>query len=167
MMHKGQMVMVDILTAFVVFILIADASVLLWEDALLRATSVENRNAMEEAARAASNQLLTPGEPSDWQLIDINDSSLHSFGLSSSGNVLSWSKVQKMGQLNGNPSSYMVVRRALGLDCCEAWLSVLYENGTTIQNFGNAPTQNSSAVSIDRKAMLNSSLVTVRLEVWK
>jgi hypothetical protein len=167
MMRRGQIVVTDVLTAFAVFIMIADATILLWDSQLMKATDAENRNMMEEAARAASNQLMSPGNPSSWQLIDINNSSLHSFGLTSSSNVIEWSKIQRIGQLNGDPKSYSVVKEALGLDCCEAWFQVLYENGTAVESFGNEPPKDSAAVSIDRKAILNSSPVTVRLEVWR
>jgi hypothetical protein len=167
MMHRGQVITIDILTAFAVFILIVDASVLLWGYELTKLGDSQSRNMMEEVARAASNQLMTSGEPSDWQLSDINSSSLRSFGLTSSSNVVEWSKIQRIGQLNGNQGNYTVVKSALGLDSWEVWFGVLYENGSMIQSFGSQPPAGSSAVSIDRKAMLNSSPVTVRLEVWR
>jgi hypothetical protein len=167
MMHKGQIVTTDILTAFAVFILIADASILLWGNELVKAGDSQNRNLMEEAARAASNQLMTPGEPSNWQFMNMSNSSLNSFGLTSSSNVIEWSKIQRIGQLNGDVGNYTVVKNALGLNGWEAWFAVLYENGTMIQSFGSQPPADSAAVSIDRKAILNSSPVTVRLEVWR
>lgn len=167
MMRKGQIVLTDILTAFAVFILIADASIFLWEYEIARAGNVQSSNLMEDAARAASNQLLTAGEPSDWQVMDLNQSTLHSFGLTSSGNVLAWDKVERIGKLRGDSKSYGKVKGALGLDCCEAWIGVLYENGTGIESFGNAPPNGIAAVSIDRKALLNSSPVTVRITVWQ
>jgi hypothetical protein len=167
MMHRGQIVFTDMLTAFAVFLLIADASILVWESEFMKAGDVESRNLMEEAARAASNQLLTPGEPSNWELIGLNESSLHSFGLTSSSNVIEWNKVKRVSELKGNPNSYPLVKRALGLERCEAWFGVLYENGTMIESFGNEPPKDSPSVSIDRKAILNSSPVTVRLKVWK
>ncbi len=167
MMSRGQIVLTDILVAFAVFILIADASILLWEYELGKVADTANRNQMEELARAASSQLLTSGEPSNWEELDaLNDSSLHSFGLTSSSNVVEWSKVQKISQLS-DPSSYGAVKRSLGLECCEAWFGVLYENGTVIGSFGNGTRSNGSSISIDRKAILNSSPVTVRLKVWQ
>lgn len=167
MTHRGQIFITDLLTGFAVFLIIIEVTMLLWDNQIAKAADAESRNMMEEAARAASDQLLTAGEPSDWQVINLNSSQLHSFGLASSANVLAWDKVQRIGELNGDPKSYSNVKEALGLDCCEAWVQVLYENGTLIESFGKETPNGSAAVSIDRKAMLNSSPVTVRLEVWQ
>ncbi|QLJ52758.1 MAG: hypothetical protein Sv326_0583 [Candidatus Fermentimicrarchaeum limneticum] len=166
-MRKGQLISTDMLVAFVIFILIADASIIMWQSELSRAGDIESRNFADEAARSASNQLLTSGDPSNWNLIELNESSFHSFGLTSSSNVVEWDKIEGLRQLKGDPAKYGMVKRALGLEFCEVWLAVLYSNGTVIESFGEVAPQGTPSVSIDRKAMLNSSPVTVRLEVWR
>lgn len=166
MMRKGQLVVADVFTAFAVFLLIVDASILMWDYELFSAGQIQSNNLMEEAARAASSQLMTSGDPSNWQLVNITNVSLHSFGLASSPNVIDSGKLQALGVLSQNPGSYPAVKKALGLDCCDMWLGVLYENGTVAGSFGSPPPSSTQVVSIDRKAALNSSMVTVRLEVW-
>jgi hypothetical protein len=166
MMLRGQVVLVDTLTAFVIFILIVDASILFWESETARVGYSQSMGWNEEVARAASSQLLTPGSPSNWEFINLNSSSFHSFGLTSSENVIDSGKLQTLESLKGDPANYQIVKKGLGLDCCKMWFGVLYPNGTLIESYGNAPTSNSSSVSIDRVAVLNSSPVIVRLKVW-
>jgi hypothetical protein len=43
----------------------------------------------------------------------------------------------------------------------------MYSDGTVIGSFGNQTPANSSSVTIDRNALLNSSPVVVRLRVWQ
>ena len=167
MMFRGQVISTDLLVAFAIFIFIADASVLLWQSEMVRARELESRNWAEEVARAASSQLLTPGNPSNWELIELNENSLRSFGLASSSNVIEWRKIERLRELKGNPENYYIVKQALGLGCCEVWFGVMRSNGTVVESFGSEPPKGSSSVSIDRKALLNSSPVTVRLRVWK
>ena len=167
MMLRGQVVSTDLLVAFAIFIFIVDASILLWETELARVKELDSRNWAEEVARAASSQLLTPGEPSNWEFIELNESSLRSFGLTSSSSVVEWEKVRRVGEMKGNQAYYQTIKRALGLECCELWFGVTYSNGTTVESFGNEPPKESPSVSIDRKALLNSSPVTVRLKVWR
>ncbi|MEM3555135.1 MAG: hypothetical protein QXF56_00195 [Candidatus Micrarchaeia archaeon] len=164
MMFKGQVISTDMLVAFVIFLFILDASVLLWGEKLAKAKQIEDERWLEDVARAASNQLLTPGDPADWE---VSGSSLNSFGLTSSDNVIKWEKFERMEELAQEPESYYSVKRALGLECCEVWFGVTYSNGTVIKSFGEIPPKNKSVISIDRKALLNSSVVTVRIEVWR
>ena len=166
-MLRGQVISTDMLVAFVVFIFIADASILLWETEMMRAGEAEGNRLAEEIARAASSQLLTPGDPSNWEIIELNETSLHAFGLTSSRNVIDDKKIERIKDMKGNPADYPIIKRALGLECCEVWFGVLYSNGTVIEDFGKRAPKDSPSVSIDRKAMLNSSPVTVRVEVWK
>jgi|GEM_PF-3699955 len=167
MMFRGQVISTDMLASFVIFLFILDASIILWEGELAKAEQMEERRWLEEAARAASNQLLSPGDPENWEMMDVNETSLHSFGLTSSNNVIEWRKVERAGELGKKRENYYTVKRALGLECCEVWFGVLYSNGTVIESFGEVAPKNTSLVSIDRKALLNSSAVLLRVVVWR
>jgi len=59
------------------------------------------------------------------------------------------------------------VKQNLGLECCEMWFGIVYSNGTVAGSFGRQVPENISIVTIDRKALLNSSPVTARLRVWQ
>jgi len=166
-MHRGQTLSTDLLVAFAIFIFISDASILVWQGQVIKAHELGNRNWMEGAARAASSQLLTSGEPSNWEVVDLAQTPVHSFGLASSSNVIEWNKVEKAMDMGSDPASYQMVKQNLGLECCQLWFGVMYSNGTVVGSFGNPPPNNVSSVTIDRKAMLNSSPVTVRLRVWQ
>jgi len=167
MMRRGQTLSTDMLAAFAIFIFISDASILLWQSQVTRAQQVGSRNWIEGAARSASSQLLSPGEPSNWEIADFTKTPLHSFGLTSSNNVIEWGKMSRAIDLTSSPANYQMVKQNLGLECCEMWFGIVYSNGTVVGSFGRQVPENISIVTIDRKAMLNSSPVTARLRVWQ
>lgn len=115
------------------------------------------------ALLAASDSLvLTPGAPSDWDLIAINDANLQSFGIASSANVISPSKAAAMQSLNA--TNYSAIKTALGLGAVNVSIEIrALGDSAAIYSFGIAPSSTARSAVFERVALLNGSVVLVRM----
>lgn len=130
----------------------------------VRYAAIDSQIGFKRALLLASDSLvLTGGKPGDWDERVIGDYGLASFGLASAPNVLDYSKLARMQELN--MTNYTEMRRALGLAKSNVSIEVLpLGGGGALYAFGTKPDNETTAAVFERLALLNGTTVVVRLE---
>ncbi len=108
--------------------------------------------------------VMAPGEPSNWE--STAKENANSFGLAVGANRLSEGKLSALQSLNS--SYYYLVKEKMGAGRFEVYINTSNPSGTLYQ-FG-APivfSNNTVQASTKRLAMINDSIVTVFVQVWR
>jgi hypothetical protein len=113
----------------------------------------------------ADMAVLSPGSPSNWEATAKENAS--SFGFATAPNRLSDSKLSVLQSLNS--TQYYSVKEGMGAGRFDVYINVGNSTGT-FYAFGIPASQNASmasAFSVQRMALLNDSIATVYVQVWR
>ncbi|MEM3556122.1 MAG: hypothetical protein QXF56_05370 [Candidatus Micrarchaeia archaeon] len=177
-MRKAQLFSQDIIFAIILALFLLSMWFVLRDRVLHSISTSNDRTLIDEAASNALSQLLeTSGNPSNWNKLGIiNDNTVWSIGLVSERNVIDSEKLEKFVDLS-NGDNYTTIKRFIGLEreSYEFNFTVYSLDGSVLYNttrspsasYGNASysTMNTTAL-VERYALLNNSLVKLRLGVW-
>ncbi|MFH1285012.1 MAG: hypothetical protein ABIH99_00340 [Candidatus Micrarchaeota archaeon] len=93
---KGQFFSYDALISVVIFLLAFSILIFYWTN--IRAVSEDPREDMQKSALSLSDALLTPGNPSNWDSLAVNNEFLYQIGVAndSETNVINTTKMCKL-----------------------------------------------------------------------
>ncbi len=155
---RGQINSIDLLIAFIIFVLIFAFLIMSWSSGIQSSSDTITRMRLQAALSSASDNLMTqPGVPSNWEL---TPSSVSTIGLSSySNNVLNANKISNMTVF-----PYSNLTTLLGLSGYDFYLTIENLNGTVLYQVGNSSIPSTNrAVSVNRDGLLNGQIVRMRL----
>lgn len=165
-LRKGQIVSFDLIVSIGVFLIAVLLLIALWVFVVDRIRAYDEELNMLDAALHASNQLLlTGGDPAGWHLLGLGEVS--AIGIADGKNEINSGKLGRFVALNG--TNYTDVKEMLGAGYYELYVGVSYLNGTKVCEFGSMMQENETEEAnyvVERMALLNDSVVSVRLEVW-
>lgn len=164
MQNKGQLLTTEFLFGTTIFCLLLILVLISFSDTSNLIDSKTNSKKDFDFAFTASDFLvLTPGNPNNWQALDLNN--VHHIGLIDSDNEINENKLLKFIDLN---SQYSLVKEKLGLSQYELYVSFTNnQNANILYEFGIQPTNTSTITAITRYATLNSNIIKINLKVWK
>ncbi len=164
---KGQILSTEIILALSLFMGSIVVFILAWGYMSSSYFSEQADRQMQVALVGISDAaVLTPGDPADWDIAAKENAS--SFGVASSRNVLSAQKLSTLQSLN--TSYYDRVRERMGAGRFELYLEVRDTDGNSLYRFGkqaDLSDNSTAALSVDRLALLNGSLATLRAQLWR
>ncbi len=165
--RKGQILSTEIILALSLFMGSIVVFILAWGYISSSYFSEQADRQMQVALIGISDAaVLTPGDPADWETNARENAS--SFGFASSRNIISAQKLSALQSLN--TSYYDRVRERMGAGRFELYLEVRDTAGNSLYRFGKQAgisTNSTAALSIDRLALLNDSLATLRIQLWR
>jgi hypothetical protein len=162
--RKGQVWIADAMISSAFFAIVLFIMLGTSQEIMLRVASARSDAGAKTALLLASDLLvLTPGTPADWENIPVlNDSNVNSLGLASSPNVISFSKAARLAALNS--TNYTAIRGLLGLASGNLLVEISFmQNRSPIYRFGIDPANSTGVRVSERVAVLNGSLVLVRV----
>jgi len=163
---KGQMFSTELVLASAIFITGLIVFVSVWNSMLQTYFDEQDERELQTALLGISDMaVLSSGQPSSWEAGALENAS--AFGLASSANVISPSKASALQSLNA--SHYNTVRERMGAGRFGVFISV-NNSSSTLYRFGTLGDSNDSTVKIlraSRLALLNNSVVTVNVQVWR
>jgi len=163
---KGQMFSTELVLASAIFITGLIVFVSVWNSMLQTYFDEEADRELQTALLGISDMaVLSSGQPSSWEASALENAS--AFGLASSPNVISPSKASALQSLNA--SHYNTVKERMGAGRFGVFMSV-NNSSSTFYRFGTIGDSNDSTVKIlraSRLALLNNSVVTVNVQVWR
>jgi len=176
----GQFFSIDIVIAFLAFILIIFVASAAWDYGQEKHTTAEWRNDLEITSRGSLAVLIeTPGNPSDWETLP-NSTGITSLGLAGGtmdiSGLSAWPygylDSQKIASLQNLFATEPVKTTALlGLPGDQFLLRIRQWNGSDYQltsSIGNEPSTSAAfIVQQDRYALLNTNITQVQMVVWK
>ena len=165
---RGQMFSTEIILSFSLFMAALVVFLFVWN-------SLSNSYAEEQSDRRMEVSLLgiadmcvlSPGDPQDWEQLPAPQNA-NAFGLASSRNVLSSSKLSALQSLfTSDPANTTMKMGAGGYGL---FLEVTDTSGTVLYNFGQAADASNTSISqigANRLAILDNDVVNVRVQVWR
>ncbi len=161
---KGQIFTTDLILAVTVFLFVLTLTVIYSNQVASRVGYWENTSDRASAALLASSALvLSPGEPSNWESLAIED--INSIGLAESRNVLLPSKLQRLVDLNSG--QYSEAKALLGLAKYGVRIEVSDLNKQLLKAFGLEPGSENQVSAFTRLAVLNGKPVLVKVKVFE
>ena len=162
--RRGQIFTTDLIMAVTVFLFVLTLSIVYSNQVANRVGLWEETNEREHAALLASRALvLSPGEPSNWENLAVED--INSIGLAVSKNAIDAGKLQRLADLNAG--GYEEAKALLGLARYDAWVEVRDLNKQLLESFGLEPGSNKHVSSFTRAALYNGEAVLVRVKVFE
>lgn len=168
---KGQIFSQDALFAFILLFFLLSGIFITIEKVRYKIISASSEGEMASAADGALSALLSSGVPSNWKTIE----GASALGLTSSAYVIDEKKADVFFSSARSREGYEKIRGALGLaraaqgietGSYEFDASIYSESGARLYSTETAPRASTSAVARESKAVLNGSIVSVRLIVW-
>ena len=165
--RKGQIFSTDLTIAMLVLLAILVSFLVLWSAGTNRIAYFESERWREEAARFAVESLVeTAGYPTHWEQIDnLSDTNIRSLGLARSRNVLNPDKVQKFVSIQNTQYDFM--KRVLGVQRYDLRVLITDLDGNELHSFKSAPPSDKVVTTVSRLALLNETMVVVRVYVWE
>lgn len=165
---KGQVISTELVLTFGIFMVALLVFLYIWSEVSYDYLQSQVDQEMQVVALGISDSLvLTPGDPSDWE-ISSSVSSIYSFGLASSPNVLSAAKLSKLQSFN---TSYSDAKTGMGAGSFEVSVIANTLNGTPIYQFGthgDELAQNISSIKETRLVMLeDGALMQLSIQIWR
>lgn len=164
---KGQMLSTEILLALSIFLVSMGVFMLSWNAISSSYQQQQADSQMESALLSVSDTLvLSPGNPSDWETSALSNASL--IGIASARNVLSPAKAAALQSLNS--TSYDAARGRLGAGRFDLFIAITGQSGATLYSFGreaNPGNESISAISTQRMALMNGSIVSLKVQLWR
>lgn len=155
---KGQTWSTDILITSLVLTFILVFFLVGWNYLGYNWNNSEKQDKMYVAALFASEALIS--QAGDGWENKTNISGITTFGLVDQRNVLSNKKLENM-----NLANLTIIKEKLGIPHYNLYINIT--NGSVIfYEFGNSPSQLNETIKIERLALLNKTLVKVRLHIW-
>jgi len=162
--RKGQIFTVDLIMAATIFLFVLTLTIIYSNQVANRAGYWDETNEREHSALLASRALvLSPGEPSNWEHLSIED--MNSIGLAGSRNVIDSRKLQRFADLN--ESSYEETKALFGLSKYDVRVTVTDLNRQLLESFGIEPDANKETTSLTRAALYNGEAVLVKVKVFE
>ena len=162
--QKGQIFTVDLIMAATIFLFVLTLTIIYSNQVANRAYYWDKTNEREHAALLASRTLvLSPGEPSNWEQLSVEDAS--SIGLASSRNVIDSRKLQRFAGLN--QGNYSDAKALLGLSKYDVRVTISGLNRQLLESFGLEPDANKETSSLTRVALYNGEAVLVKVKVFE
>ncbi|HIH38956.1 hypothetical protein J4460_06670 [Candidatus Woesearchaeota archaeon] len=176
----GQFFSIDIIIAFLAFILIIFVASAARDYGQEKHTTAEWRNDLEITSKGSLAVLIeTPGNPPDWETFP-NSTGIISLGLAGGTMDISGLTAEPYGYLDSQKIASLQnlfaaepVRTTalLGLPGDQFLLLIRQWNGSDYQltsSIGNEPSTSAAfIVQQDRYALLNNNITQIRMVVWK
>ena len=157
--RKGQALPVDFMFAMTLFVIVLAYFMVIWDIFLESFDSHSSRVDFELSAIIVSDQLVGhAGSPENWTESPNNASSI---GVASrAGEIDS----HKLDALSGMPYAYL--KRSLGMDR-NFFIKVDDSSGVLYATAGQQPGNTTRSVEVTRSAILNNTVVFVRVQVYE
>ncbi len=164
---KGQLLSTELIVSVSLFVASLGIFLLTW-NYLTRSyySEAADRDMQFALAGVSDMAALSQGDPADWEYTVRENAS--AFGLASSENVLSPTKLSALQSLNS--THYQDVLERMGVGRYDLFIKVQSQNGTTLYSFGMPPNmldESVSSATMDRTMLLNDSVVTMRVQLWR
>lgn len=161
---KGQIWTSDFLAGTLILTFILLFFILMWNSTAMRWNSESGYLQRFSSALFTSEALLTtPGEPANWETME-GIGNVTTFGLANGRNEISNAKIEKFVAEN---SSYEGMKEKVGMQFYDFKLTITSLGGkNSYYEFGQGPPADAESTVVERLAILNDSIVLMRLEVW-
>jgi hypothetical protein len=156
---KGQIWSADLLIASLVLLSIFFIFVISWNNLGHNWNSSQIQNKLYFAALFASDALIAQ-DSGNWENQETLENAT-SFGIVSERNKLDNKKLSKL-----TSADYAVVKEKLGIEGYELFINITNGSGT-FYTFGVTPTNYDQTVVVERLAILNGTVVKVKVNVWQ
>jgi len=170
MMNKGQEQSLDLIFAMGTFIVALLLITSTWLMIGNRVNSAVDRTNIGDAAFYAAEALVTtPGNPINWHEQN-NMTGVNAIGLADYRNVINSDKLEKLQALINDNSTGDSAKEALGLGRYSVNIDVEQINGTKLYSFGDAFNETDETTTnliVQRMAILNGSIVRMKVSVWE
>ncbi|MFH2105904.1 MAG: hypothetical protein ABII22_01475 [Candidatus Micrarchaeota archaeon] len=156
---KGQIWSTDLLIASLVMLAIFFIFVISWNNLGYNWNSSQIQNKIYFAALFASDALIAQ-DSGNWENEETLENAT-SFGIVGERNELDNKKLSRLASAN-----YTVVKEKLGIEGYGLFINITNGSGT-FYVFGVKPTNYDQTVVVERLAILNGSVVKVKVNVWQ
>ena len=156
---KGQVWSADIITASIIFLIIMLLFIISWNQIGYNWDNSLNQDKLYVAALFASDSIISKSG-GDWETQgDLESAS--SFGLVDERNKLNNRKLEALQTAN-----LTIVRQKLGVEQYNLFINITNES-TSYYQIGSVPDEFNKTVVMERLAILNESIVKVRIYLWE
>ena len=148
----------DFLAGMFIFMLMLSYFLILWDIFSVRYSELSAKQDREMAALSVSRQLVTsPGVPEDWAISPLSAGSI---GLASRPGVLDAYRISALSSM-----PYANARQSLGVQG-GFYVKIEDLDGARFATIGAEPANASSLVEVRRIAMLNGTIVNLKVQVY-
>ncbi|MFH1399854.1 MAG: hypothetical protein ABIG95_07160 [Candidatus Woesearchaeota archaeon] len=127
---KSQIFSLDMIFAVIVFLLVFTTTIFAWDELQKKWQLQQTRDDMESIAENVAQTLLTtPGQPANWEELQISSSNISSIGIASSPHLLSTDKISELESVY--PTKYEEIKKILGIRGAgyQFQIKVIYDPG--------------------------------------
>lgn len=162
---KGQIWTSDFLAGTLILTFILLFFLLMWNSTAIRWNTQSAYLQRFSAAIFTSDVLLTtPGEPANWETLPGLENTT-TFGLVNGRNEISNAKIERFVAEN---SSYEGIKDRIGMQFYDFRLRITnLDKNREYYRFGMSPPAEAESTVVERLAIINDSIVLVRMEVWR
>lgn len=164
MSSKGQIWTSDFLAGTLILTFILLFFLIMWNGTAIRWNTESGYLQRFSSAIFTSEALLTtPGYPANWETM-AGIENVSSFGLVNGRNEISNAKIERLVAEN---SSYEEVKDKIGMQFYDFRLMITNLDKTReYYRFGMPAPAEAESTVVERLAIINDSIVLVRMEVW-
>ena len=162
---KGQLFSTDLSLSAIIFLIVFVLFLSLWN---VYSLQLQENTLYEEmgllAFQTVDVLVSTPGVPNQWESAPaLNASQIYALGLAEKDRTLSSKKVNKLFAL-----SYDEMKTLLNLERFEVLFALTYMNGSTINQTGISPSnQSRQVISVQRTVLDESGPRRVQFTLWR
>ena len=156
-MDKGQIAVLDLLLAIVIFIIILTGFFLTWNRYTNRLDDSKLNNELSLHSFQTIQQLVTsPGMPNNWE---VNISGVMILGLAKKDGVIDENKLNALKTLNYDQVRSLLNLKRFGM------LLLIKKGNESIYELGNV--SSGRTIQIERKVLYQNEESTIQLALWK
>lgn len=164
MWHRAQLFSADLIVSFAIALFLAVAVFQAASSANIAVAASERARDLDMASEQALALLVqSPGNPADWSFANAR-----SIGLAQARNVLNPERVAYF--FSQSPADYNLSLTLLGFNregaVYDYNLEIINASGSTLYTLNRLPQPNTPVASRSAVAVLNTSLVLVKMTVW-